>query len=202
MCIKQLCVLIILCPRSLVLDHQSGFSQAAARAKQHQVWVPRALATHTRTVTCLLYLSDRICQLICFCSCAAQAARQDLDSSRSNQAAAGQEEVRVPRALAKDTWAATHDSVQPSLNVNQQSLQPSGALVRTLHNTSCHMQVTNWLHGYVLVTYCFDWLHASYMQVTNCSHVGHKLVTGRSWTGYVLVTCKLQIGDVLMTCRS
>lgn len=59
----------------------------------------------------------------------AQAARQDLDSSRSNQAAAGQEEVRVPRALAKDTWAATHDGVQPSLNTNQQSLQPSGALV-------------------------------------------------------------------------
>ncbi|KAA6421083.1 MAG: hypothetical protein FRX49_08994 [Trebouxia sp. A1-2] len=68
-------------------------------------------------------------KLICLRSHAAQAARQDLDSSMSHQAAARQEEVRVPRALAKDTWTATHDGVQQSLNANQQSLQPSGALV-------------------------------------------------------------------------
>lgn len=157
--IKQPCVLQILCPRSLVLDCQLGFSQAAARPKQHQVWVLRALATHTRTVTCLLYLSDHFCQLICFCSCAAQAARQDLDSSRSNQAAAGQEEVRVPRALAKDTWATTHDGVQPSLNANQQSLQPSGALVRTVYDASGYMQVTIWLRADHMQVK--NWLHAA-----------------------------------------
>lgn len=84
-------------------------------------------------------------KLICLRSHAAQAARQDLDSSMSHQAAARQEEVRVPRALAKDTWTATHDGVQQSLNANQQSLQPSGALVRILHDASGYMQVTNWI---------------------------------------------------------
>ena len=37
-----------------------------------------------------------------------------------------QEEVRVPRALAKDTWAATHGGTQPLWAKTQ---QPSGALV-------------------------------------------------------------------------
>lgn len=54
-----------------------------------------------------------------------QGAMQGLDPPGPSQT--GQEGVRVPRALAKDTWAATHDGSLAPLGTTQQ--RPSGALV-------------------------------------------------------------------------
>ncbi len=62
-----------------------------------------------------------ICTRPCFCRFPGQ--------HESDPPGPSQEEVLVPRALAKDTWHATHDGVKPTLGACQPSQQPSGALV-------------------------------------------------------------------------
>ena len=93
----------------------------------------------------------------------------------------------MPRALAKDTWAATHDGVQPSLNTNQQSLQPSGALVRTLHDAiRSHA-------GYKLVT-C--WRRAGHEQLVRCLHSGHVQISYWVHAYHVLISCTLHTDNM------
>ena len=64
------------------------------------------------------------CLYVCACVCADRPALQTLELPGPCQVK--QEEVRVPRALAKDTWAATHEETNP---VWAKTQQPSGALV-------------------------------------------------------------------------
>ena len=92
--------------------------------------------------------SQTWCQVSDLCCHVGQGAMQGLDPPGPSQT--GQEGVRVPRALAKDTWAATHDGSLAPLGTTQQ--RPSGALVCPPIHSFCHVMCCP---AYPLLQMCF-----------------------------------------------